>query len=57
MNSNDSTVNDIICFVMYIKKKWTWNFWVKLDLYYAFRHIKGGFLVDFMDFEGCQENH
>ena len=56
MNSNDSTVNDIICFVTYIKKKWTWNFWVKLDLYYALG-IKRGFLVDFMDFDGCQENH
>lgn len=42
----------MFCYV-YKKKKWTWNFWVKLDLYYALG-IKRGFLVDFMDFDGCQ---
>lgn len=41
MNSNDSTVNDIICFVMYIKKKVDLEFLGQAGLVLCLRHIKG----------------
>ena len=45
----------MFCYVY--KKKVDLEFLGQAGLVLCLRHIKGGFLVDFMDFEGCQENH
>ena len=55
VNPNDLNFNDVICFVACTKKKWIWDFWVKMYLNCAFA-IKRCLLIDFTDYEGCQEN-